>query len=170
MSSDWDEYVESVRGWFNEKILIPLTGDIQQVDAQLESTGLGHLASRFPATYSMAAKAADSKEVTASGGSASAAAASTGGYFLGLGGGGMSKIATLMDLVQARTATDPLVKARLRIERYLSMAPTTSQRLTLIKRISSLSQGANIQLSNTVNEQDDLQVITSFRNIHFKSA
>ena len=103
----------------------------------------------------MAAKASDASLKGETGLSSSAPAQH---YFLGLTGGpgGMSKIATLMDLVQARSAADPLVKDRLRIERYLSTAPTTSQRQALIKRISHLAQGNSIQFSP--NEQDDLQV------------
>jgi hypothetical protein len=157
MSGDWDEYVERVRSWFIDKILIPLTRDIQQVDAQMETSGLGHLSARFPATYSMAAKAADAKDDSTIGGGGggitSTGSTSAGHYFLG-GMVGVNKISsTLMDLVQSRGSADPLVKARLRIEKYLSTAPTTAQRLALIKRISALSQGNSIH-----SEQDDLQV------------
>lgn len=173
MSSDWDVYVENVRSWFVRKILKPLSEDIKQVDAQLEAAGLGHLACRFPATYSMAAKALDSQKSlfgSSGGGSghalspASASTASTSSspshFFLGTPGP-VGKISTLMDLVQVRTAADPLVKARLRIERYLSPAALASQRAAIIKRISAISSGSSITatVSGGLGEQqDDLQV------------
>lgn len=155
MSSDWDVYVENVRLWFIAKILGPLSEDIVRVDAQLEAAGLGHLASRFPATYSMASKALDSEAT----GLASPGSRLRSHFFLGPSGG-VGKITTLMDLVQARTASDPLVKDRLRIERYLSSASLSSQRIALIKRIGALAQGASIISSSGSGsgDQDDLQV------------
>lgn len=131
MSSDWDVYIENMRGWFIHKILLPLSQQITQVDQAFESAGLSHLSSRFPATYSMAAKSLDGEHRMRSHLFLSAPSASF----------NEPKIQSLLDLVHSRP-TDPLVKSRLRIEKYLSIATISSHRASLIKKIANLADGS----------------------------
>jgi len=51
------------------------------------------------------------------------------------------KIQSLMDLERARP-NDPTVKARLKIEKYLSLAVISSHRTSFIRRISALADGS----------------------------
>ena len=108
MISDSDIYIENVRSWFIRKILAPLNEDIKRTDLELEASGLGHLCCRYPATYSLAAKSVDSDR-----------AKSPYLFSSGIYGGEARRIQTVMDFVRSRPE-DPLVKTRLRIERYLS--------------------------------------------------
>lgn len=151
MSSDLDVYVENVRGWFVKKIIAPVAQQITQVDAQLEASGLGHLSCRFPATYSLAAKSLDSQSASSGNNTASKSH-----FYLSAPSNQGSKIQSLMDLVGSRPG-DPLVKSRLKLERYLSLASLTVQRVALIKRISALSEGASLNIG-TVEHFDDSQV------------
>lgn len=162
MSSDWDVYVENVRSWFVRKIISPLANQITQVDAQLENAGLGHLSCRFPATYSLAAKSLDSQGAN-SGSSSNSNSSNTGSnvrshLYLSAPTNQSSKIQSLMDLVGNRPG-DPLVKARLKLERYLSLASLTQQRVALMKRIAALAEGASLNVGGANEHFDDSQVI-----------
>ena len=124
-----DGYIENVRRWFTRTILVPLSKQISQVDSALESAGLSHLSSRCPANYSMAAKSMDAEFMSTH----LCLTASTGFNEI--------KIQTLNDLERNRP-NDPTVKARLKIEKYLGIALISSHRISLIKRISALADGA----------------------------
>lgn len=129
MSANLEVYIENVRQWFTRKIILPLSEQIERVDQTLTASGLSHLCSRFPATYSMAAKSLDGDRMRSHLFLSSPPAFSE------------PKIQSLMDLAHSRP-NDPTVRARLRIERYLSIAAIASHRATLIKRVSALAGGS----------------------------
>lgn len=131
LSSDTEVYIENVRRWFTRKLLLPLSREISRIDSALESSGLSHLSSRCPANYSMAAKSMDAEIMS----SHLCLTAPT--------GFNDSKIQTLNDLERTRP-NDPIVQARLKIEKYLSIALISSHRISLIKRISGLADGSFI--------------------------
>lgn len=122
-------YIENVRRWFTRKIIVPLSREIAKTDSALESAGFSHLVSRCPANYSMAAKSMDAEFMS----SHLCLSAPT--------GFNDSKIQTLNDLERFRS-NDPVVQARLKIEKYLSIALISTQRVALIKRISALADGS----------------------------
>lgn len=158
MSSDVETYIENVRRWFTRKLLIPLSKEINRIDSALESVGLSHLSSRCPANYSMAAKSMDAEIM-----SSHLCLTAPSGF-------NDSKIQTLNDLERTRP-NDPIVKSRLILEKYLSIALISSHRVSLIKRISALADGSflasyhcslsstnPIEASSRIDPFDDTQV------------
>lgn len=156
LSSETEVYIENVRRWFTRKILLPLSREISRIDSAFESSGLSHLSSRCPANYPMAAKSMDAEIMS----SHLCLTAPT--------GFNDTKIQTLNDLERARP-NEPIVQARLKIEKYLSIALISSHRLSLIKRISALAEGSFISsFHSSLNETSSTSRVDPFDDTQVK--
>ena len=143
-----EDYTENVHQWFVSKLLRPLSREISRIDSALESAGLSHLSSKCPANYSMAAKSMDAELM------------SSHLCFSAPTGFNDPKVQTLTDLERSRP-NDPIVQARMKIEKYLSIALISTHRVALIKKIASLADGSFISSFHSNNEAgpfDDTQV------------
>lgn len=71
------------------------------------------------------------------------------------------KVQTLSDLERSRP-NDPIVQARMKIEKYLSIALISTHRLALIKKIAALADGSFIGSHHSSSTEsgpfDDTQV------------
>lgn len=145
-----ENYIENVHEWFVRKILRPLSQEIIKIDSALELAGLSHLSSKCPANYSIVAKSMDSELI------------SSHLCFSAPTGFNDPKVQTLADLERSRP-NDPVVQARMKIEKYLSIALISTHRVALMKKISCLAEGSFISSYHLTSHEpgsfDDIQVI-----------
>ncbi len=155
LARNLDDIADVLRKWFCTKIIRPLNDSIALVNEEFAKASLVHLSASHPASFSVFSRAAPSLALgsgsalatpfpggitsTTAGSSQASSARSPAAFILTpTTFAAAAKPQTLFELGQ-KHPDDPLVQKRLAIERYLSFASLSNQRVAVIRRISEMA-------------------------------
>ena len=166
ISRDFEDRMESMRRWLWSMIIKPLVDDIDRVEAAFQANGLSHLGPLCPASLALSMDTKGQFDLRAA-------------FFVSPGTiGASSRPHTLMDLAQS-SRHDPMVQARLRIEKYLDVAAGVGRvaagpRVALVNRLRAMARNPFYSTASPSEDQDDavllMHLFCTFLDEHLPSS
>lgn len=156
LQRDFEDRVEEMRRWLWTMVIKPLVEDIDKVEAAFQSNGMSHLGPLCPASMSL---------LNSTGGGSGVDLRPA--FFVSPGVmTATSRPQTLMELAQS-SRHDPMVQARLRIEKYLDVAAGVGQvsagpRVALVRRLKAMAASPSALVTASNPDDDALLLMHLF--------